>query len=117
MLKNHGTTPAFGIIVPLEAVKKSIIRDDKKNEGWSIGDVIEKFSPTVVVPQPLGQQGQDPFTFYICSYNPNQFIEITLPSFAFVNGDDPSKKGKVALRIAATMGNPLPIIPTRRTSR
>jgi hypothetical protein len=115
VLKNHGTTPAFGVTIPIEAAKRELIRG--KDGSWRSGDVIEKYSPIVSIPQPLGQQGQDPFTFYICSYDPDKFIEITLPTFAFVNGDDISNKTKITLRVTATLGNPLPIMPTTRTSR
>jgi hypothetical protein len=103
------------VTIPIEAAKKELVRS--KDGSWRSGDVIEKYSLIASVPQPLGQQGQDSFTFYICSYDPDKFIEITLPTFAFVNGDDIRNKAKVALRVTATLGNPLPIMPTRRTSR
>jgi len=115
VLKNHGSAAAFGVSIPIEAAKRELVRG--KDASWRSGDVTEKHSLIASIPQPLGQQGQDSFTFYVCSHDPDKFIEITLPTFAFVNGDDQKNKAKVALRVTATLGNPLPIMPTRRTSR
>ena len=113
VVKNHGTGSAFGVTIPLEAVKRALI-PNQDGKSWHSGDVTETHSPIIGVPQPLGQQGQEPFTFYICSYDPDKLIEITIPTFAFINTDDIGKKTKVSLRIASMLGNPLPILPTRR---
>jgi hypothetical protein len=113
VLKNYGTGPAFGVTLSLEAVKREIVRG-KDPTGWHSGNVLSNHNPIVMVPQPLVQQGQEPFTFYVCSYDPDHLIEITLPTSAFINTDDPSQKATVPLRITSTLGNPLPIMPTRR---
>ena len=96
----------------IEAAKRKLIHGD--DGSWRSGDVIQKYSFTANIPQPLGHDEQ--FTFYVCSYDPDKFIEISLPAFAFVSADDINKKAKVDLRITATLGNPLPIMPTRRIS-
>ena len=115
ILKNHGTEPAFGVAIRIEAMKRAIVHSGDKRESWNSGDVIDRFSPVVEVPQPLGQQGQDAFTFYLYNYNADQLIEISLPSSVVVNRDDPSKKSTVPLRISSSLGNPFPLIPVLRS--
>jgi hypothetical protein len=114
VVQNHGASPVFGVVVPLEALASKIIHG-KHSVGWKGGEMIGKYHPIISVPRPLAQQGQDPFIFYVCNYDPDRLIEIILPTFAFINEDD-KKTSKVALRIAATLGNQLEIAPTRHRS-
>ena len=115
VLSNLGSAPTFGVEIPSEVLVRKIVH--KENGAWNSGEVIEKHDVTLHIPWPLGQQGKDPFTFYTCSYDPDKFFEVKMPAHAYINGDNEGQKVKVPLRVAAMLGNPLPLMPTTRVSK
>lgn len=107
-VKNHGTQAAFSVSLPVTISKLNIIRT---GDMWRTGEAKETHTVTVWIPMPLGQQGHDQFSFYVCSYDPDGALDIKLPSTAFINSDDPKNKREVSVKITSIAGNPFTVPP------
>lgn len=107
-VKNHGTQAAFSVSFPIVISVLNIIRT---GNAWTTGEAKETHTATVWIPQPLGQQGSDQFSFYVCSYDPDGPLAVTLPSSAFINSDDPKNKREVSVKITSIAGNPFTVPP------
>lgn len=107
-VKNHGTQAAFGVSFPVIVSVLNLIRT---GSTWTTGEVKETHTTTVSIPLPLGQQGHDQFSFYVCSHDPDGPLTVQLPSTAFINSDDPKKKREVSVRVTSIAGNPFTVPP------
>jgi hypothetical protein len=107
-VKNHGRQTAFGVSFSVTISKLNLIRS---GNTWTTGEAKETHTVTVWIPLPLGQQGHDQFSFYVCSYDPDGALDVTLPSTAFINSDDPKTKREVSVKIASIARNPFTVPP------
>lgn len=112
LVKNYGSKTLFGISMVFNAtVMNPVEEKDGTRHG---GAVVKRSTPIVIIPHPLGPQ--DTFTFYVCNYDPEEFINIDLPTSATLDGDGSERK-TVALMVSSTVGNRLGLIPVRRSSQ
>ena len=107
-VKNHGTQAAFSVSFPVTIRVLNIIRT---GSTWTTGEAKETHTATVRVPQPLGQQGSDQFSFYVCSYDPDGPLNVTLPSTGFINSDEPKYEREVSVKVTSMSGNPFTVPP------
>jgi hypothetical protein len=107
-VRNHGAQAAFGVEISMIVSKLELIRT---GDAWTTGAAKETHTTAVRIPQPLGQQDSSQFDFYVCSYDPDGPLDVTLPSTAFINSEDPKNKREVPVKITSIAGNPFTVPP------
>lgn len=107
-VKNYGTQVAFGVSLSLDVRVFNWVQTGPSS--WGDGDQKKGQTATILIPRPLGPQGSDEFSFYICSYDPEGSLSVRVPSVAWIDSDNISKKREVEVRIASPV-NPLSVTP------
>jgi hypothetical protein len=110
-VKNYGTSPAFGVSLSLEVTVFNWIKTGPAS--WGDGDPKGKHTEAIVIPRPLGPQGGDEFSFYICSYDPDSSLSVSIPAVAWVNSDDPQKRREAPLRVSSLTGKNTIEVPAK----
>ena len=121
-VKNYGTATAFDISIVADADVQAWVPGPQPS-SWQPGKTISTHQVALPIPQPLGQNGTDSFSFYICSYNTEASISIHLPSKAWINSDDPKNRQEVPLRVVSPLGASLSVpaklinVPQKKSKR
>jgi hypothetical protein len=105
-VKNYGSRTAFGVSMYLDTTVLDWVQ--LSPTSWGDGQPKKRHTSEVFIPVPLGPQGSDQFSFYICSYDPESSLSIRVPLTGSINSDDPKNKQQVPIRLTA-IENPLSI--------
>lgn len=107
-IKNYGATTLFGVAMQINA--QVMVSVKYKNGASHGGKIIKRLKPIVLVPIPLGPQ--EAFTFYVCNYDTEHFIDLDLPTSATIDSNT-SYKRTIPLKISSTVSSTLGLIPKR----
>ena len=105
-IKNYGTQTAFGVSLSLDVTVLNWVQLGPTS--WGDGDPKQKRTIEISIPMPLGQQGGDQFSFYICSYDPASSLSVHMPLVGWINSDNSREKREVPVRLTA-FRNPLSV--------
>jgi hypothetical protein len=105
-VKNYGAKTAFGVSMPITVTEFEWVRLEPAL--WGDGKQKKEHTFEAFIPIPLGPQGSDQFSFYICSYDTESSLKVRMPLTGFINSDDPKNKREVTVRIASQI-NPLSV--------
>ena len=105
-LKNYGAKTAFGVSFPVTVTEFEWVQLEPAM--WGDGKQEKEYTFEASIPTPLGPQGSDQFSFYVCSFDTERSLKVKLPLTGFINSDDPKNKREVVVRIASPI-NPLPV--------
>lgn len=96
-VKNYGTRTAYGISIPFGVEVWEWIQLGPAS--WGDGPAKGERTVEAIIPVPLGQQGKDEFSFYICSYDPESSFSVHVPQQGSINSEDPMSRREVPIRL------------------